>query len=56
MQAFVQKVVLTLFLDHQGPPIEHYMSKGRVTSASLFDLLKNHLKLPFRSKTSWTAW
>jgi hypothetical protein len=55
MQAFVQKVILQLFLDHQGPPVEHYMSKGKtVTSASLCDVL-DHLKYAIVSKTLWTG-
>jgi histone-lysine N-methyltransferase SETMAR len=43
--------MLTLFWDHQGPLVEHYMSNGTTaTSATYCDLLRNHLKPAIRSQ------
>jgi hypothetical protein len=50
-QASVQKVMLTLFWDHSGPLVEHYMSKGTaVTNTSYCSLFRNHLRAAIRSK------
>ena len=51
MEASVQKVILMVFLYNWGPPAEHYTSQGiTVTSASLCELLMDHLKCAIRSK------
>lgn len=51
MQASVGKVMLTLFWDQQGPPVEHYTSKGiTVTSAIYCDLLRYHMRPAIRPK------
>jgi histone-lysine N-methyltransferase SETMAR len=50
-QASAGKVMLTLFWDHRGPLVEHYMSKETtVTSATYCDLIRNHFKPAIRSK------
>jgi hypothetical protein len=44
-------VLPVLFWDHQGPIIEHYMSKGTaVTSTSYCNMLRNHVRPAIRSK------
>jgi [histone H3]-lysine36 N-dimethyltransferase SETMAR len=45
VQSSEGKVLLTLFWDHRGPILEHYIPKGTtVTSGTYCDLLQNHLK------------
>jgi hypothetical protein len=50
-QTSVGKAMLTLYWDHQGPLVEHYMSQGtKVTSALSYAVLRNHLIPAIRSK------
>jgi hypothetical protein len=45
------KVMPTLLWESKGPILEHYMSKGKLITNSLYcDLLVNHLKPAIRSK------
>lgn len=47
MRASAGKVMLMLFLDHEGPFLEHYISKGTiVTIVSCCIVLRNHLRQP----------
>lgn len=44
-------LTITLFWDHSGSLVEHYMSKGTtVTNASYCSFLGNHLRPAIRSK------
>jgi len=51
IQRSAGKLMLTLFWDHNGPILEHYMPRGSpVTSATYSNLLRENLKPAIRQK------